>query len=140
MEQDWQPYSLNKQNTHNRNSEKNVNKIIQGGANVDTVKKYNAGHNHNHAVQNVGKKAEAEETKLEHVSHDFKIALMQARQAAELKQSELAQRINEKTSVINDYESGRAYPDPQIISKMERVLKVKLPRKKKEKKTQEDDY
>jgi len=63
MEQDWQPYSLNKQNTHNRNSEKNVNKIIQGGANVDTVKKYNAGHNHNHAVQNVGKKAEAEETK-----------------------------------------------------------------------------
>jgi putative transcription factor len=42
------------------------------------------------------------------------------------KQSELAQKVNEKPSVINDYENGRAVPNQQILGKMERVLGVKL--------------
>ena len=32
------------------------------------------------------------------------------------------QRINEKVSVVSEYESGRAIPNQQIIAKMERVL------------------
>ena len=32
------------------------------------------------------------------------------------------QRINEKLSVVSEYESGRAIPNQQIIAKMERVL------------------
>ena len=57
-----------------------------------------------------------------------------------MKQSELAQKINEKPSVINgntsnvtmqadwvlDYENGKAIPNQQILAKMERVLGVKL--------------
>ena len=54
-----------------------------------------------------------------------------------MKQSELAQKINEKPSVINgipfkvgntdiDYENGKAVPNQQILGKMERVLGVKL--------------
>ena len=34
----------------------------------------------------------------------------------------LPQRINEKVVVVVDYESGRALPNPQIISKLERAL------------------
>ena len=42
--------------------------------------------------------------------------------------------VNEKKSVITDYENGKAIPDNQIISKLEAVLKTKLPRDKKKKK------
>ena len=41
-------------------------------------------------------------------------------------QKDLAVRINEKPSVIQEYESGKAIPHAQILSKMERVLGVKL--------------
>jgi ribosome-binding protein aMBF1 (putative translation factor) len=36
------------------------------------------------------------------------------------------QAINEKPSIINDYESGKAIPNPQILSKMSRILGVTL--------------
>lgn len=38
------------------------------------------------------------------------------------------QRINEKATVINEYESGKAIPNPVITSKIERALGVRLPR------------
>lgn len=53
-------------------------------------------------------------------------AIQAGRAALQLSQKDLAQKINEKPSVLQDYESGRAIPNPQILSKMERVLKVKL--------------
>ena len=34
--------------------------------------------------------------------------------------------MNEKPSVISDYEGGRAIPSPQILAKLERTLGVKL--------------
>lgn len=43
-----------------------------------------------------------------------------------LSQKDVALKINEKPSVIQDYESGKAIPNPQILSKLERTLKVKL--------------
>lgn len=36
------------------------------------------------------------------------------------------QAINEKPNVINEYESGRAIPNPQILNKLSRVLGVVL--------------
>ncbi|OMJ24548.1 Multiprotein-bridging factor 1 [Smittium culicis] len=53
-------------------------------------------------------------------------AMQQARQAKSLTQKELAVKINEHQSVINDYEAGRAIPNQQILGKLERVLGVKL--------------
>ena len=53
---------------------------------------------------------------------------MQARSAKKLTQKELATAINEKTQVVAEYESGKAIPNPQIISKLERKLGTKLPR------------
>ena len=34
------------------------------------------------------------------------------------------QKINEKPSVINDYEAGRAIPNNQIMSKIERAIGI----------------
>ena len=34
----------------------------------------------------------------------------------------LFQKINEKPQVINDYEAGRAIPNNQILSKVERIV------------------
>lgn len=49
----------------------------------------------------------------------------------------LLQQINEKPSVINEYESGKAIPNPQVLSKMSKVLGVQLSAKAGKKKTQE---
>lgn len=49
----------------------------------------------------------------------------------------LLQQINEKPSVINEYESGKAIPNPQVLSKMSRALGVQLSAKIGKKKTQE---
>lgn len=43
-----------------------------------------------------------------------------------LSQKDVAQKINEKPSVLQDYESSKAIPNPQILGKLERVLGVKL--------------
>jgi putative transcription factor len=66
-----------------------------------------------------------------HVTHEFKIALQQARAAKGMTQKDLATAICEKPSVITDYESGRAIPNGQIITKLNRVLGAKLSSKMK---------
>lgn len=43
-----------------------------------------------------------------------------------MSQKDLAQKVNEKPSVIADYEASRAIPNPQILGKLERTLGVKL--------------
>ncbi|KAI9466026.1 MBF1-domain-containing protein [Lactarius psammicola] len=53
-------------------------------------------------------------------------AIQTARMELKLSQKEVAQKINEKPSVLQDYESGKAIPNAQILSKLERVLGVKL--------------
>uniref|UniRef100_A0A0W0F1V4 HTH cro/C1-type domain-containing protein n=1 Tax=Moniliophthora roreri TaxID=221103 RepID=A0A0W0F1V4_MONRR len=53
-------------------------------------------------------------------------AIQTARMDLKLAQKDLAQKVNEKPSVIQDYESGKAIPNPQILGKLERVLGVKL--------------
>ncbi|KAJ1960118.1 multiprotein-bridging factor 1 [Dipsacomyces acuminosporus] len=53
-------------------------------------------------------------------------AIMQARQAKGWTQKDLAVRINEKNTVVNEYESSRAIPNQQILGKLERALGVKL--------------
>lgn len=62
------------------------------------------------------------------ITHSFKISLMRARQAKKLSQKELAQKINVKSNLINEYESGKTIPDGQIINKLNRALDIKLPK------------
>ncbi|VEU21332.1 DEKNAAC102793 [Brettanomyces naardenensis] len=53
-------------------------------------------------------------------------AIQKARQDKKWTQKDLAQRINEKPTVVNEYESGRGIPNQQVLTKMERALGVKL--------------
>jgi putative transcription factor len=53
-------------------------------------------------------------------------AISKARGEKKLTQKDLATKINEKPTVINDYEAGRAQPNQQILGKLERALGVKL--------------
>ena len=43
----------------------------------------------------------------------------------------LAQAINEKPQIVQEYESGKAIPSPAILSKLSRILGVPLSAKKK---------
>ncbi|KAL1290039.1 hypothetical protein AAHE18_20G100500 [Arachis hypogaea] len=64
------------------------------------------------------------------VPTELKKAVMQARMDKKLTQAQLAQIINKKPQVIQEYESGKAIPNQQIIGKLERALGAKLRGKK----------
>ena len=70
---------------------------------------------------------EGDDFRHQHVTHDFKIALMKARQAKGLSQKDLALKLNIKPAVIIDYESGKAIPVGGFIATLNRVLETKLP-------------
>ena len=97
---------------------------------METSKKTNAGSNKSGAhgpTKNLAKlENETEVFKHETVSSELKKQIQQARIAKKLTQAQLAQMINEKPQVINDYENGKAIPNPQILSKLSRALGVKL--------------
>jgi len=110
-----------------------VNAVRRAGDEVDTAKKALAGGNRSAHAQVPNAKKLDENTEAfrhESVSHDFKMALQQARLAKKLNQATLAATVNEKPSVINDYESGKAIPNGAIISKLNRALGVRLPKAK----------
>ena len=50
----------------------------------------------------------------ERVSTELKKQIQQARLAKNLTQAQLGQMINEKPQIINEYESGKAIPNPQV--------------------------
>ena len=90
---------------------------------MDTVKKQGAGYN----AQRMGKlENETEELSHKRVGDAVKKAIMQGRLAKKLTQAQLAQQINEKPQIIQEYESGKAIPNQQVLSKLERILGVKL--------------
>ncbi len=67
---------------------------------------------------------------LRRVPSELKKQIMAARLAKKLTQAQLAQIINEKPQIIQEYESGKAIPAPQILSKLSRALGVTLSAKK----------
>lgn len=73
---------------------------------------------------------ETEDFHHEKVSSDLKKQIIAARTAKKLTQAQLAQQINEKPQLVQEYESGKAIPNPQVLSKMSRVLGVMLKRAK----------
>ncbi|RZB75616.1 Multiprotein-bridging factor 1a [Glycine soja] len=66
----------------------------------------------------------------EKVPTELKKAIMQARMDKKLTQSQLAQLINKKPQVIQEYESGKAILNQHIIGKLGKVLGAKLRDKK----------
>ncbi|KAL0639307.1 multiprotein-bridging factor 1 [Maublancomyces gigas] len=108
-----------------------LNAARRSGAVVATEKKYAGGSN---KVQSTEGQRLTKVDRENEVAPPQKIdlgvgkAMAQARQAKEpaMSQKDLATKINEKQSVINDYESGKAIPNQQVLAKLERTLGVKL--------------
>ncbi|GKY99613.1 hypothetical protein MPSEU_000915500 [Mayamaea pseudoterrestris] len=107
-------------------------RIAKAAGLVSTEKRIGAGGNksaHSGAGMSARKIEEATEVgTLARVDKDLAKAIMQARTAKKMTQKDLATAINEKPQVVGEYESGKAIPNPAIISKLERKLGVKLPR------------
>ncbi len=52
--------------------------------------------------------------------------IRRARESMGWKREELAKKINEKLSIIEKLEKGNIRPDDQLVSKLEKALRVKL--------------
>jgi putative transcription factor len=52
--------------------------------------------------------------------------IQKARVAKKLTQKQLATQINERVDVIQKYENGKAIPDQKILSKLRKILGVRL--------------
>ncbi|KAJ7184161.1 multi protein bridging factor 1-domain-containing protein [Mycena filopes] len=107
-----------------------LNAARRSGAVVGTDKKVTAGGNKAHQGtdhQRIAKlDRENEVAPPAKVAPSVGRAIQDARMELKLSQKDVAQKINEKPSVLQDYESSKAIPNPQILGKLERALGVKL--------------
>ncbi|KAH0928317.1 hypothetical protein HID58_014044, partial [Brassica napus] len=136
MTQDWEPVVIRKKtpNAAAKRDEKTVNAARRSGAEIESVRKHNAGTN-KAASSGTSLNTKRLDDDTENLAHErvpteLKKAIMQARGEKKLTQSQLAQLINEKPQVIQEYESGKAIPNQQILIKLERALGAKLRGKK----------
>ena len=130
---DWQPVVWQKAGPTGKASKSTaaLNQARRTGQAVETDRKLGSSNSAGATPQNAAKLDEnGENFKHATVSHDFKMALQQARLAKKMGQAALATAINEKQSVINDYESGKAIPAGPVINKLNRALGVRLPKAK----------
>ncbi|KAK7094653.1 endothelial differentiation-related factor 1-like [Littorina saxatilis] len=129
-EADWEEVTVigHRTKANQLRSKQAINSALRTGADVDTSKKFTAGTNkQSAAAKNTAKlDRETEELHHDHVSLDVCKLIQQGRQNKGFTQKDLAQRINEKQQVINEYESGRAIPNNQVMGKLERAIGIKL--------------
>ncbi|XP_022657469.1 endothelial differentiation-related factor 1-like isoform X2 [Varroa jacobsoni] len=105
-----------------------INQAQRSGAEIETTKKFNAGSNKHPTTTLNSAKLDREDDVLKHKTVDLDTGklIAQVRQVKGLTQKDLATKICEKPQVVNDYEAGRAIPNQQILTKLERALGVKL--------------
>ena len=60
------------------------------------------------------------------ISLDLRLQIQKARNAKNMSQKDLAQKLNILPSVINQYESGKTKPDNRTLQKMGNILGVKF--------------
>ncbi|KAH7522991.1 hypothetical protein JRO89_XSUnG0085900 [Xanthoceras sorbifolium] len=157
ISQDWEPVVIRKKapTAAAKKDEKVVNAARRAGAEIETLRKSTAGTNKaasSSTSLNTRKLDEDTENlsrlgsffglletysdftlcilEDDRVPTELKKAIMQARTDKKLTQAQLAQIINEKPQIIQEYESGKAIPNQQILTKLERALGVKLRGKK----------
>eukprot|EP00736_Rhodelphis_marinus_P001217 Rmarinus@m.3297 len=128
--QNWEPVVLKKRQQRGGGGGGGGGSGGEAAGGVPGDKKYNAGTNKASAHQpqkNTRKlDEETDANRHETVSQDLKVRIMKARQAKGWSQKQLATAINEKQSVVNEYESGKAIPNNALLGKMERALGMKL--------------
>ncbi|XP_025701039.2 multiprotein-bridging factor 1c [Arachis hypogaea] len=128
--QDWEPVVLHKSRpkAQDLRNPKAVNQALRSGAEVQTIKKFDAGSNRKPGPGINARKLEegTEPAALERVAVEVRQAIQKARLDKKMSQAELAKQINERPQVVQEYENGKAQPNQAVLAKMERVLGVKL--------------
>ena len=74
---------------------------------------------------------EDEEIKYETVSHTCAQSVKNARMAAEMTQTVLAKKVNEKPQTIVDVENGSARYNADLINRIEKALNARIDRGRK---------
>ncbi|OQV22094.1 putative Endothelial differentiation-related factor 1-like protein [Hypsibius exemplaris] len=105
-----------------------VNNAFRTGQDVETTKKFAAGSNRQHTTAKNTAKLDQETEDLHHDTVGIEVGhlIAQGRTAKGWTQKDLATKANEKQQIINEYEAGKAIPNPQILTKLERLLEIKL--------------
>ncbi|KAL5697257.1 Multiprotein-bridging factor 1c [Ranunculus cassubicifolius] len=130
LSQDWEPVVLRRSRpkAQQLRAPSAVNQALRSGADVRTVKKIDAGSNKNTMPLMDARKLEqaAEPSSLGRISSEVKQAIQKARVEKKLSQADLAKQIYETPRVVQEYESGKAFPNQKVLEKMEKALGVKL--------------
>ena len=64
------------------------------------------------------------------INNSLKVAIQRGRTSKKMSQKQLAILMNCQSSLIKQYENGKAIPNNNFICKLERILQTKMPRKK----------
>lgn len=135
-EQDWTPVTFTKTNKQKASAAMtNQHTLAQAKAAgiVSTERKIGAGENKSaHSASGPGMQRledSTDEFKHATVNRNLSKAITQARLAKKMTQAQLATAINERAQIIQQYESGAAIPNGQILAKLDRALGIHLPRK-----------
>ncbi|KCV71270.1 hypothetical protein H696_02217 [Fonticula alba] len=114
-------------NTGQLRTEADLNRARRLNANIQTERRPHAPGNRRTTDLNAARlDRETEELQHRRVSVEVSRTIARARTEKGLTQKEFASKIFELPSVVSEYENGRAIPNQQVLSKMERVLGVKL--------------
>ena len=114
--QDWEPVILRNKNAKNTQQAKRDGK-------TETQDKHKMS---DEQIRMANLDKDTESTRVETVSNELKMRIIQGRQAKKLTQKQLANMVQMKPSDIQAYENGKAVPKHQEIVKIQRVLGVKL--------------
>ncbi|KAH7817587.1 putative multiprotein binding factor 1 [Monocercomonoides exilis] len=134
--QDWEPITIVKKKPVEPKFEKKEKDIIKAraaGMQVSTKKKATAASN----APSRGKETVISRKKLEDdsgdapmkvptISREQALAIQRKRCELKMTQAQLATRISEPVKIINEYEQGKGLPSQSILTKLERVLGIKL--------------
>ena len=106
--QDWDPIYIRakKQIEQKDNKEKNTKK------------------QHFSKINKIEKKIEEGNLKHEKISAEFGKLVQQKRIEKNMTQKDLAQKINIPVKIINEIECGKAKHNPQVVSKIKRILNI----------------
>ena len=118
-EQDWEPLVLRKNQVKSKLDKQNA---LRTGK-VETKVK-NSNKDHNAEMRKL--EEDMDNLKVETVNKSISKAIMEARMKLNLKQKDVANKINVQPQVVQQYENGKAKPDIAVLKKLERVLKCKL--------------
>lgn len=110
-------------------SEHEANAALQRGAQVVIQKREHTTGNHHSVGPGANAKKlddDNENLKVKHIAPQVSALIQRCRQQKNWKQEDLAREINERTSVVTEYENGKAIPSEPVLVRMEKALGVYL--------------